>query len=565
MLLLFISTEIVIGQNSFQNIHQQYLSGEKSRVETIDEMIHFLDTNHPEHDHHGEFSKCLTPLMILLEAENKEAFQLKTVTQRPTSSLVEYISPSGKFRINYVTSGRDAVPSDDFNSNGIPDFVEEVAEASDSSYYHEIVTLGFTDPISEFEVYDVFIEDLSGFGAYGLTNNRTSGSFPCNNFGPGTCIYIENDFDGYPPNTDPEGRVIGSIKVTMAHEFKHSIQFAQNNWQGDSDRWAEMDATLMEEVVYDDVNDYYNYITGFSSDLFNSPASSLTAGSYEDITWALYFHENFGQNFWPDVWEIIEDDVQIPLVDAVETELVSRSESYDAAILESYMWHFASGPVFSGTNFGFDERLEYPNPAISITYNELQPDFTTSFTLNPFAARYYLAELTTPPSGFVKLNFDISTPDLHVGLLGYLKDGSIETQTALGNGNRLIGSIETNWAWENVDKVGLVVMNSNPDANGAYSFQFTEYFIDQQIKLAQNFPNPFNPQTTIRLSIPENQTVKLDIYDVLGRFIRTVYQGPVEAGFRDFIFDASSLSSGVYIYRLESASGLQTKAMTLIK
>jgi len=358
---------------------------------------------------------------------------------------------------------------------------------------------------------------------------------------------------------------IGSVKVTMAHEFKHAIQFAQNNWQGDSDRWAEMDATLMEEVVYDDVNDYYNYISGFSSDLFSSAGTSLTAGSYEDITWALYFHERFGQNIWPSIWDIIEDDIQIPLVDAIEIELVTRSESYDAAVLESYMWHFASGPDFAASNYGFEERFVYPNPSLSGSYTELQSELTNTLSLNPFSARYIVNELASPTTGFVSLNFDISSDDIHIGLLGYQKDGTIETQTALGNRNRLSGTIETNWAWENVDKVGLVIMNSNPDANGTYAFQFDEYFIDQEIVLAQNFPNPFNPQTTIRLSVPQNQTVKLEVFDVLGRFIQTVYQGPVEAGFRDFVFDASTLSSGVYIYRMESEFGIQTKAMTLIK
>ena len=247
---------------------------------------------------------------------------LKTAPTKKDFSVNEFVSPSGKFKIHYATSGRHKVPLDDLNGNSIPDYVEEVAEAGDFSYNQEILTLGFTDPIDEGEVYDVYIEDLSNFGAYGLTNNSTVGSFPCDISGSETCIYIENDFVGFPDNDDPEGQQIGAIKVTMSHEFKHAIQFAQNSWQGDSDRWAEMDATLMEEVVYDDVNDYYNYIEDFSTDLFSNPHVTLNdptnpiAGYYEDITWALYFHERFGDNFWPAVWEFIESDNQIPLIGA---------------------------------------------------------------------------------------------------------------------------------------------------------------------------------------------------------------------------------------------------------
>ena len=73
--------------------------------------------------------------------------------------------------------------------------------------------------------------------------------------------------------------------------------------------WIEMDATLMEEVVFDDVNDYYNYIkTGFDSaepsslSIFGRPQNP-TPGSYYHITWMLYFTEVYGMDFWVDVWE----------------------------------------------------------------------------------------------------------------------------------------------------------------------------------------------------------------------------------------------------------------------
>ena len=72
-----------------------------------------------------------------------------------------------------------------------------------------------------------------------------------------------------------------------------------------------MDATLMEEVVYDHVNDYYNYIDDFSTDLFTQAHSSLIPGSYEDVTFALYFHESIGADFWPLTWELIAEDPQI--------------------------------------------------------------------------------------------------------------------------------------------------------------------------------------------------------------------------------------------------------------
>ncbi len=535
-------------------------------------LQHFDNSYTILHTHDHSFIKCLTPLIMSLNNEHSElnpalrkAFN---ALESPRSfSASEYISPGGKFRIHYETSGSHRVPSDDFNSNGIPDYVEEIAEAADSSYQHEIITLGFTDPIGDGEVYDVFVQNLANIGAYGLTNNRTSGSFACNSNAPGTCIYIENDFTGYPPNTDPEGDVIGSIKVTMAHEFKHAIQFAQNNWQGNADRWAEMDATLMEEVVYDDVNDYYNYITGFASDLFNFPSTSLTAGSYEDITWALYFYERFGPLFWTEVWEVIEANNSVTLLDAIRTVLVIAGESYDLAMLESYMWHYASGPELSSTNFGFEERLEYPNPRIAATYTELQPELTDTLFISPFAARYYTLdnEFNTISTGYVKFDFYVENPEVHLGLIAYLTDGSTRIQTAIGTRNRLSGSIETNWLYDELDKIGLVVMNSSVDESNGYAFRFTDYFIAEDIQLAQNYPNPFNPRTSIRVTIPRTQNITLRVFDSIGREIQTVYSGTIEAGFHDILFDAQNLSSGIYFYQLISEDGIKTKAMTLIK
>ncbi len=90
--------------------------------------------------------------------------------------------------------------------------------------------------------------------------------------------------------------------------------------------------------------------------------------------------------------------------------------------------------------------------------------------------------------------------------------------------------------------------------------------------LAQNFPNPFNPTTTIAYEVPSPSRVKLAVYDILGREIAVLVDGDVRAGKGLAKFDGSTRSSGVYIYRIEitplTVSGRifrQTHAMTLIK
>lgn len=86
-----------------------------------------------------------------------------------------------------------------------------------------------------------------------------------------------------------------------------------------------------------------------------------------------------------------------------------------------------------------------------------------------------------------------------------------------------------------------------------------------QFKLNQNFPNPFNPSTIINYQIPNDGFVTLKVYDILGREVKTLVNEPKTAGRYDVNFDASSLVSGVYLYKINAGSFVQTRKMILLK
>ncbi len=84
-------------------------------------------------------------------------------------------------------------------------------------------------------------------------------------------------------------------------------------------------------------------------------------------------------------------------------------------------------------------------------------------------------------------------------------------------------------------------------------------------ELYQNYPNPFNPITTIRYALPQDGFVTLKIYDILGSEIATLVNEQKSAGKYEVNFNASSLSSGVYIYKIQSGSFTNSKKMLLLK
>ena len=83
--------------------------------------------------------------------------------------------------------------------------------------------------------------------------------------------------------------------------------------------------------------------------------------------------------------------------------------------------------------------------------------------------------------------------------------------------------------------------------------------------LRQNYPNPFNPTTTINYSIPKSTYVTKKVYDILGREVTTLVNENKPVGNYSVQFDAGKLVSGVYFYRMDSGSFMQTKKIILIK
>jgi hypothetical protein len=158
--------------------------------------------------------------------------------------------------------------------------------------------------------------------------------------------------------------------------------------------------------------------------------------------------------------------------------------------------------------------------------------------------------------------------------------------SAMGNTQRLAnGNTIVSWGVNNSSAV--VLTEVRPDKSKAYEFTFPvaiynyrgfkfdwklgsvtfleENKIPTKFSLKQNYPNPFNPSTTIEFDIPTKTFVKLRVFDILGREVQVLVNKEIEPNNYKVEWNASNLSSGIYLYVLETGDFRQTKTMALIK
>ncbi len=83
--------------------------------------------------------------------------------------------------------------------------------------------------------------------------------------------------------------------------------------------------------------------------------------------------------------------------------------------------------------------------------------------------------------------------------------------------------------------------------------------------LEQNYPNPFNPSTTIRYNLPNESKVKLILFNILGEEIRILVDEFNESGVHTIDVDGRDLNSGIYLYKIEAGTFVQTRKMILLK
>jgi len=147
----------------------------------------------------------------------------------------------------------------------------------------------------------------------------------------------------------------------------------------------------------------------------------------------------------------------------------------------------------------------------------------------------------------------------HTGnLFGLLPQSSgmklIAIDTAAGSGT-LVGPLGVSYVY-------AIAFSPDTTASGVREFVDVQ---PRQFVLEQNYPNPFNPMTKIQFTIVDRQLTIVNVYDLMGREVATLVNEVKEPGTYTVQFDGSNLASGVYLYRIQAGSLVQTRRLVLLK
>jgi hypothetical protein len=208
------------------------------------------------------------------------------------------------FVLHYTNGGNHAVPSLDANRNNVPDFIDVAAASAEATWQREVVQLNYPPPIGmPAQKFHLYFRDISSYyGATYPTNVVQQASAPVPLGTASGYIVIENDFsEGFPPNdedvTGNETVRSGALRVTIAHEFMHAIQFAINVYQ--SGWLMESHATWAEDAVYDGVNDWHWYINSF---LATPDLPLFSRYLYGAAFFQNWLSENYGVDVTRRIW-----------------------------------------------------------------------------------------------------------------------------------------------------------------------------------------------------------------------------------------------------------------------
>ncbi len=466
---------------------------------------------------------------------------LKKVTA--PSRQNETISSSGRFVLHYDTDGYHAVPAADVANNGVPDFIDSAAVYLDHVWRVEIEELGFQPPLdvngNPVTRYHIYFTNFTDQGLYGQTVFEDE--IPVLS-GENYTSYIElhHTFQGGTLYTFG----LEAMKATIAHEFNHASQLGYRIWKQGFQFidlfFIEASAVWLEEYVYGDVNDYYQYLPGLFEGIQRVP---FTAANYpylygNGIFW-LMAGQTLSPAVIPEIWEQVKQE---PAFEAIGTVFKRHNTSFAEMQARYGQWlYFTGSRALEGLYY--PEAADYPMLTIREDQHFTVVDtLTFRGTVGRRSLAYY--SIDDLPSvrqrGQVRADGVLNSP---AGLFNHLSPSDPRKSAVAISSAQIIAPTPG-------DTVAVLVTNP------ADTLQNIFYSLQSDTLIASSIgPNPvlLNEGVTTAWFYNVPEEANIFIYSLNGRRVKKL----IRRGERDIAWDVRDengrlLATGVYFYIIEA-------------
>ncbi len=330
-------------------------------------------------------------------------------------------SPAGLFKVHYDLTGPEAVPAQDNDTDGIPDYVERIADYADSSWNTYVPHLGFYPPPSDKGAggdakYDIYLLAISGYGA---TLPEATGDSAWNDYS--SYILVHRNFYGFAANNDPAGDTIGAQKVTCAHEIFHAVQLAYD--RNESLWWMEAGATRMEDYVFPEVDDNYNYLPYFYGEPETGLQSTVGYHAYGSFVWPLFLDQKFGIFVHRKIWEQCRFRQDI---EAIDSGLAEFGAAAAGVFPEFALWNYYTGTRAVPGKY-FPDAASYPTADIDLSYATLVHESVQPIHKpQGLACNYLEFAVDTSARGILSLHLG-GDVFVHWAMTGIIRDDTADT------------------------------------------------------------------------------------------------------------------------------------------
>ncbi|MGD1045539.1 MAG: MXAN_6640 family putative metalloprotease [Bacteroidota bacterium] len=496
--------------------------------------------------------KSATPLVALSHLHwNQLSVQSKALiaqSLQATETQKSRLSPSGRFRIHYDTTGSDTpalLIADQTQAlpNTYEEYIDSVGAVFDYCWTFQIDSLGYNPPAPHLgpsgnPEYDIYIENI-GPDTFGYTNwdDSTQVASPPNS-APRYWTYtvVDNDFLEF------RTKGIDALRATAAHEFQHAIHLGGYGlWDVRDEFFFELSAGWMEGVTFPSVHDYFydvaDYFTSFRDANGSLPFFNNSEYGSERGIWGQFIAKRFGRDIMRKIWEFMITEEAMPAInDAIKAQ---GSDMRTEFSLFSY-WNYFTADRANAFLY-YPEGKNYPRFAPNSATTYMGATTSISDQAHTLSTSFYEFCLSTDTITAIVTNADIATA------LQY-DDNLYSLQLDLGTS--INGMSIQNLS--NGLEVGFGVSDLSKWAE-RYLLASTKTDIPKSI--ADASPNPFLLSNAARLALPvKDPSTSLAHIFIFGSSLSLAFSGDYsvsEYSGSKFIMVPSAdlrscLSSGIY-------------------